>query len=211
MRLALTVAVLAALAKGGDFESLHIVNTNFDFSKRVTLQLHGRLRTNHKVQDFYQARGGPVLLVQQNPRLQWIGGYYYIGQETNARQLFDQQRAFCGGQVRLWQGPKHGLDWRNVLERHFAGPVPDFWRYRTRMLFSGRAGARWQPYGSAEGLVARRIWTTRIGAGIGFMGSEGRMFLLGYEWRQYLTGPASHILTTTVQFPGWRARGLERR
>lgn len=191
-----------------DVESLHVANANIDFSSRVTLQLHGRLRTNHNVHDFYQARGGPVLLVQQTPRLQWLGGYYYIGQETNAQQLFDQHRIFGGAQARVWQGVKKALDWRNAMERHFGGPTADYWRYRTRMLIGGRAGSRWQPYGSVEGLLAKNVWTSRLAGGVQYMGQEGRQFWIGYEWRQYLVGPASHILTTTVQFPAWRARGL---
>ncbi len=199
------------VSTAGDFESLHVANANLDFSKRVTIQLHSRLRTNHNVRQFYQARGGPILLIQQNAWLQWLGGYYYIGQETNAKQLFDQHRVFGGAQARIWQDERRALDWRNAMERHFGGPVEDFWRYRSRMMLAGKSGSRWQPYGSVEGLLAKSTWTARVGAGIGFSGSEGRQFLIGYEWRQYLTGPASHILTTTLQFPAWRSRSLEDR
>lgn len=209
MRCLLIVVCAAAVLSAGDTESLHIFNGNLDFSRRATLQLHGRVRMNHNVSDFYQVRGGALLLLQQNPRLQWISGYYLVEQEGSARRLFDVHRVFGGGQIRLWQAERKALDWRNLLERHFTTSAPDFWRYRTRMMVAGKSGAGWQPYASAEGLVTRGIWTTRLAGGMQYLGTGGRMIGFGYEWRQYLTGPASHIITTSVQFPVWRRRGLE--
>jgi hypothetical protein len=201
---------LAALAAAGDVESLHIANVAFEFKPGWTLQLHSRLRTNHNVSDFYQARGGTILQWQARPRVAALAGYYFIEQEDSSRKMFNLHRAWGGAQVKLWENARVSLEGRSLVERFFAGPGADFTRGRWRLgAMSKRRGVR--PFASGEALRVQGLWLGRFSAGLQWTKKDGSLFAAGYEHRQYPSGPAGHILFTVVQWQAKSATREERR
>jgi hypothetical protein len=197
---ALSFLVIAgAGSTAADLESLHIANVGLSIGGRTSVQLHSRFRTNHRLGDFYQVRGGPVVQVRAAARTTLIGGYYFIEQEDSSHRLYDQHRAFGGVQQRTLDHRRVKLDVRWMGERFFAGPVADYWRLRNRLMATlPRDG--WAPFVSGEALwVQNARWIGRYSAG-----AQRRIGAatvgLGYEFRQSVTGTGSHIMATYFQF-----------
>jgi hypothetical protein len=188
-----------------DLESLHIFNVGLNPTPRLSLQLHSRVRTHHDLRQFYQVRGGPVAQYLVTARTTLLGGYYFAEQENTNRRLFDQQRAFGGVQQRVVDQRRVKLDARWLGERFFAGPGPDYWRLRQRMMLTwARDG--WTPFASGEALwVQNARWIGRYAAGF-----QRRLHAaavgFGYEFRPAVSGPGSHIVATYFQFDALRPK-----
>ncbi len=169
--------------------------------------LHSRSRFNDNLSDFFQIRTGPIVFWNWKPRIQMQAGYYYVEQRT--KDSFQTvQRPWAGAQLRVREGDVVDLDWRTLVERHiFSGPG-DFMRYRTRGMAYLRPQMGWQPYASAEALALRGHVIGRYTAGVNYATGRGHVFGLGYEFRQDIGRPGTHIIATLVQFRvrGGRAR-----
>jgi len=199
----LLLAPLKATAGERDLASLHQFNGNVHLAPKLRLLLHSRLRFNNHVSDFLQFRAGPILFYDWRRRFQWQAGYYQL-QQRSAGRMVAGQRPWAGAQVRVWGNGRWSLDWRNLIERHaFSGPG-DFTRARTRAMLNLLPKAGWQPYASAEALFLRGHAIGRYAAGLNYATAGGHLLGFGYEYRSSLDAPASHIITTLIQF---RLRG----
>ncbi|WP_321473066.1 hypothetical protein [uncultured Paludibaculum sp.] len=203
-------AMLAALAQSpasaDDVESLHITNLNFEFRRGLTLQMHTRVRTFENLGAYNQFRGGPVLLWQTNPRLMIISGYYYTDQNRRILHTsYPIHRPFGGLQYRVWRGEFWSLDARGVAERFHSSAFSDYWRFRKRaiLLRETRYG---EPYLTGEAIRERGAWYGRYTAGVLWAVHPRLKVGTGYEFRQAMSGPPSHVLATLVE---WRARPLK--
>ncbi len=203
-RIALLWAVLTpAIALGGDTQSLHALNVNFDFKPGWTLQVHTRLRTQENLGSFNQFRAGPILLWQAAPRLTVITGYYYIDQNRPLDQRpYSLHRIFSGGQYRVVRRENWSLDARSAMERFISTGFKDYWRWRNRALvsWSTRIGL---PYVSGEGLVQQGIWYGRYTAGLQWKLRHKITFGAGYEYRQAPVGPGAHVIATLLQWSAY--------
>jgi len=199
-KISIVVLAGATLFAQHDAESMHITNLEFTLNSRTTLQLHSRLRTRDAVREFFQARFGPIVQFNVNPRVTAIGGYYYIDQHhpgRKAAQWDDFNRYFGGASVRLVQHRKITVDWRNLIERFHKIPGGDFTRVRSRggVNLNFR---QWTTVGTFEMLRATNVTFFRTGAGINRRMNRVMTMGLGYELRQAPNRALSHIVVTNV-------------
>jgi len=202
---ALLWAVLApVVARGDDVESLHAFNVNLEFKPGWTLQLHQRIRTFENISAFNQYRVGPILLWQAKPRLTLLGGYYYIDQHRRVvHQPYSLHRIFAGGQYRVLLRESWSLDARSAMERFISTGFQDYWRWRNRALVSWKTRIG-SPYVSGEALLQQGIWYGRYTGGMLWKVHPKIVLGAGYEYRQALVGPGSHIIATTFQWTPYR-------
>jgi len=186
-------------AEDRDLASLHQLNANFVVRPKVNVMLHSRYRFNDNLGDFFQIRTGPIVFWNWKPRVQWQAGYYYVEQRTEgAFQTI--QRPWAGGQIRVREGDWVSLDWRTLVERHMYGGPGDFMRYRTRGMAYFRPRMRWQPYASAEALALKGHVIGRFTVGANYATERGHVFGFGYEFRQDVGKPGTHVIATLLQF-----------
>ena len=199
------VVFLAALrVSADDLESLHIVNVNIDLKPGWTLQLHTRARTFEYVGSFNQGRVGPVLMWQAAPRFTTLAGYYFINQSTRVtHDPYNIHRVWGGGQYRVLRSESWSLDARGLMERFFSNQFNDYWRWRSRAMFSKttRIG---MPYASGEALLQQGIWYGRYTAGMNWQPHRRLIVGAGYEYRDAPRGPGSHVIATFVQWTAHR-------
>lgn len=199
-----TAPVLFAQTKPHDVESLHTFNANFDLRPGWTLQLHTRLRTFENVSAFNQFRAGPILMVQLRPRLLTLAGYYHTSHhERVTHRDFRVHRIWVGAQARVLNRSRWTMDARTLTERFVSAEFTDHYRFRNRVMVSGRGegnGRRWLPFVSAEVLRQQNIWYGRYTAGVQYRPRPGIMTSFGYEFRPSPNGPPSHVLATMIQF-----------
>ncbi|QOY86654.1 DUF2490 domain-containing protein [Paludibaculum fermentans] len=203
-------AMLAALAQSpayaDDVESLHILNLNFEWRRGLTLQMHTRLRTFENIGAYNQFRGGPVLLWQANPRLLVITGYYFTNQNRRVVHTnYDIHRAFGGLQYRVLRGETWSVDARGALESFHSDQFQDYRRWRTRTLLTKKLRLG-EPYASGEALHERGVWYGRYTAGVLWKVNARLKIGTGYEFRQAMTGPPSHVVATLFEWQARRAR-----
>jgi hypothetical protein len=201
-------ALLVALATGplraDDVESLHAFNVNLDFKPGWTLQIHTRLRTFENLGAYNQTRGGPILIWQAKPRFSTLLGYYFLNQNTRVtHQPYNLHRFWGGGQYRLVQRENWSIDSRALLERFTSGNIRDYTRFRGRAMLN-----RGTPIGmlfiGGESLVQQSSWYGRYIAGMQWQLNPRVLFGTGWEYRQALSGPNSHVITTFVQWNAYR-------
>ncbi|MBN9662793.1 MAG: DUF2490 domain-containing protein [Acidobacteria bacterium] len=202
--------MLAALAQSSsyadDVESLHILNLNFEWRPGLTLQLHTRLRTFENLGAYNQFRGGPVLLWQANPRLLVISGYYFTDQNRRVVHTnFDSHRVFGGLQYRVLRGETWSVDARGVLESFHSDQFQDYRRVRTRTLLTKKVRFG-EPYASGEALHERGTWYGRYAAGVLWKVHPRLKIGTGYEFRQAMTGPSSHVIGTQFEWQAHQPR-----
>jgi hypothetical protein len=190
---------MSLAAEDRDLASLHQLNANFVVKPKLTLMLHSRYRFNDNLSDFFQLRTGPIVFWNWKPRVQGQAGYYYVEQRTSD-SFQTIQRPWAGGQIRVREGELVDLDWRTLVERHIFGGPGDFMRYRTRGMAYFRARKGWQPYASAEALALRGHVIGRYTVGMNYATEGGHLFGFGYEFRQDVGKPGTHIIATLVQF-----------
>lgn len=207
----LLVALLSQCAMGADrdFASLHQFNGSIQIRPKLRVVLHSRLRFDHNVSDFYQFRAGPILFWDWKPRLQWQAGYYLLEQRSSGDTV-TIQRPWAGVQVRALDRGRLSVDWRNLLERHLLSGLTDFTRFRTRAMLNFQPKVGWQPYASAEALALRGHVIGRYTAGVNYATEGGHLFGFGYEFRQDVGRPGSHIIATMVQFRMFGGRGRQK-
>ncbi|MGC4056117.1 MAG: DUF2490 domain-containing protein [Paludibaculum sp.] len=199
--------MLAALAQSpsyaDDVESLHTLNLNFEWRRGLTLQMHTRLRTFENISAYNQFRGGSVLLWQANPRLQVITGYYYTNQNRRiVHTTYDIHRPFGDLQYRVLRGETWSVDGRVALESFHSDQFENYrrWRGRAQLTKKVRFG---EPYASGEAFHERGTWYGRYSAGVQWKLNARLKVGTGYEFRQALSGPPSHVIATQFE---WQAR-----
>lgn len=199
------VVFLAALrVSADDLESLHITNFNFDLKPGWTLQLHTRARTFENLGAYNQARVGPILMWQAAPRFTLLSGYYYINQNTRVTHNPDSlHRVWGGGQYRVLRSETWSLDARGVLERFLSPNFNDYWRWRNRAMFN-KTTRFGMPYVSGEGLLQQGVWYGRYTAGMQWQVHKRVLVGAGYEYRDAIRGPGSHIIATFFQWTAHR-------
>ncbi len=188
-----------ALLYAQDWGSLHIVNADVPLSRKWTLQIHSRVRTNENFSDYFQFRTGPILYYQAAKRLTLIGGSYFTNEKNAQDKLATFGRVFGGATV-LVPSPR-SIKWeaRTLLEDFFATPRGTILRARERFWFTfGTKSLR--PYVHVEGLVQEGNWNARIGVGAQKMLGKGRELFMGYEYRQLPNGTTLHLLATNYTF-----------
>ncbi len=206
MRLALWAALVASSMPllADDIESLHIANINFDLKPGWTLQLHTRARTFEDISAFNQFRVGPILMVQVKPRFTALGGYYYIEQNTRVtHHTYPLHRVWGGWQYRFLRGESWSVDGRSLVERHISPQSHDYGRWRNRAMLNFRSPIG-MPYISGEALLQQGVWYGRYAAGLQWQVEKRVLLGAGYEYRQALAGPGSHIITTFFQWTAHR-------
>ncbi len=198
--------MLAALAQSpahaDDVESLHAFNLNFEWRRGLTLQVNTLARTFENIGAYNQARAGPVLLWQAKPRILFISGYYFTNQNRRVIHAnYNIHRAFSGLQYRVLRGETWSVDARSTLESFHSDQFQDYRRWRTRAFLRKQA---WfgEPYASGEALHERGVWYGRYTAGVLWRVHPRLKFGAGYEFRQALSGPPSHVLATLFE---WQA------
>jgi hypothetical protein len=190
---------LAVEAQDQDLASLHQFNLLSQVRGKTRLMVHSRLRFYDNISDFFQFRAGPIIYHDWTKRLQLLAGYYVIHQR--ARDSINTiQRPWAGAQVRAYEHGKFSVDWRNLVERHVYSGPGDFTRIRTRGTVNVRIRAGWQPYASAEALALKGHVIGRYTAGVNYATESGHIFGVGYEFRQDVGKPGSHIIATVLQF-----------
>jgi hypothetical protein len=197
--LGLILFFAALLRADDDIQSLSVFNGNLNLSPTLTLQIHSRVRTNNDLSQFFQVRTGPIVFWQWKPRVQWIGGYYFLNQHYPDDFYHANHRVFGGAQFRLINRGTTALDWRKLLERHIDTLPSDFTRVRSRMTLSRLPKQGWQPFGMTEGLALRGKVIGRFGTGLNYATEGGHLFGFGYEYRMEL-GRNAHVITTMMQF-----------
>ena len=200
---ALALSSLPVLGEDQDLASLHQFNGNLRLSEKLRLMLHSRVRFNHDLGDFFQFRAGPIMFWDWRKRLQWQAGYYWVAQQGD-KEVVEIQRPWAGAQIRAYGNGRFSVDWRNLVERHLLVGPGDFTRFRTRAMATFQPKLGWQPYGSAEAVALKGHVMGRYTAGMNFATAGGHLFGVGYEFRQDLWRPGSHIIATMMQF---RLRG----
>jgi hypothetical protein len=204
MKTLLFAVGLAALSIPGraqdqDLGSLHQFNFLSQRGEKFRIMLHTRTRFFNNITEFSQFRAGPILYWDWKPKLQVLAGYYVGTQRSNAT-FVTIQRPWAGMQIRVWSGERIGLDWRTLVERHiFSGPG-DFTRVRTRAMANFQPRAGWQPYASAEALALKGHVIGRYTTGVNYANARGDLYGFGYEFRQDVGKPGTHIIATLVQF-----------
>lgn len=193
-------------AYANDVESLHNFNVNFDFRPGWTLQMHARVRTFEDMSAYNQFRVGPILMWQVLKRVNLIGGYYFTNQNTRViHRDTDLQRYWGGGQLRWIAKRQWTLDTRHLIERFNPEPevLPDYWRQRHRALATINT-PKVQPFFGVEALRQQNRWYGRYVSGIQFRPVKRMLMGFGYEYRDAIAGPGSHVITTTLQFDAYR-------
>jgi hypothetical protein len=182
-----------------DLGSLHIMNGDIALGEKTTLQAHTRLRTNQRLSQLFQFRGGPILYYRHRPWLQSIAGYYYIDEDTAQGNTRDFHRYFAGGQLFFRPTNTVQLEARTLLERFENTRIGDFWRFRERVWVNFGNG-KVRPYVQGELLVqdnAQRQAVPLARAGSGFTVRYSAMQIsLGYEFRQLPDRTRLHLITT---------------
>jgi hypothetical protein len=183
---------LPVIVSAQDWGGLHVVQGDVDVSKRFTLQLHARMRTNDHFGQFFQSRGGPIGFFLLSKKVSLVGGYYFIGEKSRSGALNDFHRFFGGAQYRLAEGRKWKLDGRTLVEQFAGVAAGNFQRGRQRMTMTmGRGMVR--PYLQGEGLRQEGRWLGRLSGGVNV-----KNFAVGYELRQGAHGGYMHLITTTM-------------
>ncbi len=207
MRVLAALAVLAmgaTAAKASDLESLHAFNANLDLKPGWTLQLHSRLRTFKEASQFQQFRFGPILIWQAKPRVGILLGQYFLVQQPRAGGPEQHVRRTWGGaQFRVMTKPKYWVDFRSLVEFHSSASFEDYMRTRQRGMITFKVGST-MPYASTEVLLQQDVWYWRYTAGLQFRPAKKALLSLGWEYRDAMSGPGSHIIATMLQFDGIR-------
>ncbi|MBI5280741.1 MAG: DUF2490 domain-containing protein [Candidatus Solibacter usitatus] len=186
-----------------DVESLHAFHVNLDFKPGWTLQLHARVRTFEDIGAFNQFRVGPILIWQAKPRFTVLAGYYFTNQHARALHTSSTvQRLWSGGQYRVARGETWSVDARGMLERFIPAGLPEYWRWRNRAMLNKttRIG---ELYVSGEGLVHRGVWFGQYTSGLKWKVNPRVTLGAGYEYRQTMSGPASHVIGTYFQWSAY--------
>ena len=195
----LFAVLLPLLCFGQDWGSLHIVNGNLSFSKKLMVQLHSRVRTNQDFREFFQARNGLIANYQIRPRLILIGGYYFLSEQNAPEKFNNFHRVFGGGQVFLPLSKDLMLESRTLTERFIGTPRDSYMRNRQRLwLTFGKRTVK--PFVQAEALLQRGVPTGRFGSGIQITSRGGHNFFVGYEIRQLQSGGHIQLIATNFQF-----------
>lgn len=189
------------MALAQDWGGLHVVQGDIDLTKRFTLQVHTRVRTNDRFGDYFQSRGGPIGFFRLTKRVSLVGGYYFIDEEDAAGKLKNFHRFFGGAQYRLTGGRKWTLDGRTLLEQFQGLGMGNFKRGRQRLTLTLGQG-KVRPFFQTEGLRQQGAWVGRFAGGVNV-----RNFAVGYEMRQSVHGGQMHLITTTMTM---RMRTVER-
>ena len=178
---------------------MQIFNFDIGLRRNLILQLHSRFRSNNSLHNFYQARGGPILAWTAWPRVQLIGGYYFLNQRLPNSDRFNYNRFFGGTQIRFFQHRITALDSHTFVERFTGLASPDYSRFRQRVTWTlPRPGL--SPFASVEALYALRAWTGRYTGGLSFPFGDRARLSFGYQAREYAPGRYGHILQTLVQY-----------
>jgi len=201
---ALLVALACGPLRADDVESLHAFNVNLDFKPGWTLQLHTRVRTFENLGAYNQARGGPILIWQAKPRFSTLLGYYFLDQNTRVlHQPYTLHRFWGGGQYRLLQQENWSIDSRALLERFVSSRFRDYTRFRARLTLNRKTPVG-MLFTGGEALVQQSAWYGRYMAGLQWRLNSRLIFGTGYEYRQALSGPNSHVISTFLQWNAYR-------
>ncbi len=195
----LAVFAVSGYAEDQDLGSLHQFNLLFQTRGKFRLLVHSRVRFYNNISDFSQVRAGPIVYWDWKPRLLALAGYYLV-QQRSSDTFVTIQRPWAGAQIRIRRGERISVDWRTLVERHMYSGPGDFTRARTRAMANFQPRAGWQPYASAEALALKGHVIGRYTVGVNYANVRGHLYGFGYEFRQDVGTPGTHIIATVLQF-----------
>jgi hypothetical protein len=212
-RLAGFVALSTLCAAGSRAEDLQIWHwwTNeVDLSRKTTLILHSQFRTNRPMADFWQGRGGPIILYSTRPGFYLVGGYYYRRERSpfTPGQSGDSHRYFGGFQQYIFTPatenvPPLLLESRGLVERFAGGPrgtLTDFTRIRYRLRASLRNRVVSPLLGYEVLFDPQGLWANRPHAGVRWNPNQRIMLDVGvyYDARTPRIGRRTPLFFTNL-------------
>ncbi len=189
---ALIAALLLAIVGPGteklraeDIQQWTWLNPEFQWTRKFSTILHGQLRSDRPMAEFWQARVGTVGLYQMRPGMYAVGGYYYRRERAPVSGGNGDSHRVFGGLQNYFFTPEterhHSvlIESRALMEHFFAGPAgtaTDFtrFRYRARASF-----ANWK-VSPLVGHEAFFHFGMRPGEGFGLWGNRPHA---GVRWR----------------------------